>query len=166
MLIKRQINGKTTPVLFGAMSPEAAEILVQQVINADGRRNNPNPQVRPSNLVALEEIVQDLRKQDPAVIRAYVTDHIQESAVVPMLIEQGSKPEVLLQLSQDQAQPLWFIEDRRPTLETVRRTPGLEAVRCFLVSWGYLGPGDREGLPDGIHLLTSEQFNAPLAGWP
>jgi hypothetical protein len=51
-------------------------------------------------------------------------------------------------------------------LETVRRTPGLETVRCFLVSWGYLGPGDREGLPDDIHLLTPEQFDAPLADWP
>jgi anti-sigma regulatory factor (Ser/Thr protein kinase) len=80
--------------------------------------------------------------------------------------EQGSKAEVLLQLRQDQGQPLWFIEDRRPTLETVRRTPGLETVRCFLVSWGYLGPGDREGLPDDIHLLTPEQFDAPLADWP
>ena len=80
--------------------------------------------------------------------------------------EQGSKAGVLLQLSQDQGQPLWFIEDRRPTLETVRRTPGLEAVRCFLASWGYLGPRDLEGLPDGIELLTPEQFDAPLADWP
>lgn len=109
MLIKRQINGRTTPVLFGAMSPEAAEILVQQVINADGKRNNPNPQFRPSNLVALEEIVQDLRKQDPAVIRAYVTDPRQESAVVPMLIEQGSKPDAAMQIAR--SQPVVFCPD-------------------------------------------------------
>ncbi len=109
MLIKRQINGKTIPVLFGAMSPEAAEILVQQVINADGKRNNLNPQFRPSNLIALEEIVQDLRKQYPTVIRAYVTDPIQESAVVPMLIEQGSDPDVAMQTAR--SQPVVFCPD-------------------------------------------------------
>ena len=80
--------------------------------------------------------------------------------------EQGSKPEVLLQLSADQPAPLWFVEDRRPTLEAVRRTAGLEAVRCFLVSWGYLGPRDAEDLPQGIALLRPETFAQPLQNWP
>jgi hypothetical protein len=62
--------------------------------------------------------------------------------------------------------PLWFIEDRRPTLERVRATPGLEAVRCFLVAWGYLAPDDAHGLPAGIHWLESADFQAPLADWP
>lgn len=79
--------------------------------------------------------------------------------------EDGSKPEVLLRLC-DQGRPLWFIEDRRPTLERVRATPGLEAVRCFLVAWGYLAPDDIHGLPVGIHLLKPAEFQAPLAGWP
>jgi len=80
--------------------------------------------------------------------------------------EHGSKPEVLLQLGQLR-RPLWFIEDRRPTLELVRATPGLEAVRCFLVAWGYLAPGDRLGLEEvGIHWLEPEIFQAPLAHWP
>jgi hypothetical protein len=48
----------------------------------------------------------------------------------------------------------------------VRRTPGLEAVRCFLVSWGYLGPHDREQLPEGIQLLEPQRFAGPLASWP
>jgi phosphoglycolate phosphatase-like HAD superfamily hydrolase len=80
--------------------------------------------------------------------------------------EQGSKPEVLQRLVLEQPQPLWFVEDRRPTLEAVRQTPGLEAVRCFLVSWGYLGPGDTEQLPAGIQLLHPSQFSQPLADWP
>lgn len=80
--------------------------------------------------------------------------------------EQGSKPEVLLQLRQ-RGRPLWFLEDRRPTLEAVRATAGLEAVRCFLVSWGYLAPGDALGLDEaGIGWLTPERFAAPLAHWP
>ncbi|MFZ9748499.1 MAG: HAD family hydrolase [Vulcanococcus sp.] len=79
--------------------------------------------------------------------------------------EDGSKPEVLLRLS-EASEALWFVEDRRPTLETVRQTPGLEAVRCFLVSWGYLGPRDREALPEGIALLEPERFEQPLARWP
>jgi len=78
--------------------------------------------------------------------------------------EHGSKTDVLLQLG---PRPLWFIEDRRPTLELVRATPGLEAVRCFLVSWGYLAPGDRQGLEEtGIHWLEPRMFQAPLAHWP
>ncbi len=80
--------------------------------------------------------------------------------------EQGSKPEVLLQLRRH-GRPLWFIEDRRPTLMTVRGTPGLEAVRCFLAAWGYLAPGDGERLEEaGIRWLTPERFAAPLADWP
>jgi hypothetical protein len=84
--------------------------------------------------------------------------------------EQGSKPSVLGQLVAERdpgERPLWFVEDRRPTLELVRRTPGLEAVRCYLVAWGYLGPGDGEGLaPLGIRWLEPAAFEAPLAQWP
>ncbi len=80
--------------------------------------------------------------------------------------EQGSKPEVLLRL-RELERPLWFIEDRRPTLESVRGTPGLESVRCLLVAWGYLAPGDEQGLDRiGIGWLTAERFAAPLADWP
>ena len=79
--------------------------------------------------------------------------------------EHGSKPEVLHQLL-DQGRPLWFVEDRRPTLATVRADSRLAAVRCFLVSWGYLGPQDAKALPADIAWLTPEQFAAPLAQWP
>ena len=79
--------------------------------------------------------------------------------------EQGSKPEVLLRLRQ-QGLPLWFVEDRRPTLEQVRRTPGLEEVRCFLALWGYLGPDDSDGLEAlGIRPLDPARFGSPLADW-
>ncbi len=79
--------------------------------------------------------------------------------------EQGPKPEVLLQL-RSLNRPIWFIEDRRPTLEQVRATPGLTSVRCFLVSWGYVRAADLTGLPPGIALLRPERFAAPLATWP
>ena len=79
--------------------------------------------------------------------------------------EHGSKSEVLRTLLA-QERPLWFVEDRRPTLETVRADPSLASVRCFLVSWGYLGPRDSQGLPASIAWLTPERFAAPLAQWP
>jgi hypothetical protein len=85
--------------------------------------------------------------------------------------EAGSKTEVLHTLLQQQPgsnalRPLWFVEDRRPTLELVRKSAGLGTVRCLLASWGYLAPGDREGLDElGIHWLTPELFAAPLAEW-
>lgn len=79
--------------------------------------------------------------------------------------EQGSKPEVLRRLLRDHSHP-WFVEDRRPTLERVAADPALAAVRCFLVSWGYLGPRDGLDLPARIGWLTPEVFAAPLADWP
>jgi phosphoglycolate phosphatase-like HAD superfamily hydrolase len=80
--------------------------------------------------------------------------------------EQGSKPEVLLRLATGR-RPLWFVEDRRPTLERVGATAGLEQVRCFLVSWGYLAPDDRQAVAGGpIRWLTPERFASPLAQWP
>ena len=82
--------------------------------------------------------------------------------------EQGSKSEVLAQLLAGGAQgrPIWFVEDRRPTLELVRSQAALAAVRCFLVSWGYLAPGDDQGLSAGIAWLEPAAFAAPLAQWP
>ena len=78
--------------------------------------------------------------------------------------ESGPKPEVLLRLRRE-----WvlkgFVEDRRATLEAVLETPGLEGLKCFLADWGYLRPADREGLPEGLDLLSSSKFAAPLAIW-
>lgn len=86
--------------------------------------------------------------------------------------EAGSKPDVLQRLLRQQPssagplRPLWFVEDRRPTLELVRQTAGLEAVRCLLASWGYLAPGDQDALGQlGISWLTPDLFQAPLAEW-
>ena len=102
--------------------------------------------------------------------RAFACELLAAHGLEPRAVyghEQGSKPEVLLRLSQEQpGLPLWFVEDRRPTLEQVRATAGLESVRCFLVSWGYLGPQDRLDLPPGIALLEPDRFAAPLASWP
>lgn len=79
--------------------------------------------------------------------------------------EQGSKPAVLRRLLAEQ-RPLWFVEDRRPTLEALRADSRLDVVRCCLVSWGYLGPQDAQGLPADIAWLTPERFAGPLAHWP
>ena len=104
---------------------------------------------------------------------AFAARLLAASGLTPLALyghEQGSKPSVLAQLlaGRDPVErPLWFVEDRRPTLELVRRTPGLEEVRCYLVSWGYLGPGDGDGLaPLRIRWLEPAGFEAPLALWP
>ena len=79
--------------------------------------------------------------------------------------ESGPKPEVLLRLRREWALK-GFVEDRRATLEVVLETPGLEGLKCFLADWGYLCPADREGLPEGLDLLSTSKFAAPLAIWP
>ncbi len=99
---------------------------------------------------------------------AFAQELLEAAGLEPAAVyghEQGSKPDVLARL-QEPGRALWFVEDRRPTLELVRATAGLEAVRCFLVSWGYLGPGDHDQLPQGITLLEPQTFAAPLAQWP
>lgn len=80
--------------------------------------------------------------------------------------EQGSKTDVLQRLLLEDSRSLWFVEDRRPTLERVRAEPALDPVQCFLVSWGYLGPRDGLQLPAGIRWLTPDRFAGPLANWP
>jgi len=100
---------------------------------------------------------------------AYATRLLEAAGLEPQAVyghERGSKPEVLLSLLNGE-RSLWFVEDRRPTLERVRVTPGLEAVRCFLALWGYLAPGDSDGLPSrAIVPLDASRFAGPLANWP
>ena len=100
--------------------------------------------------------------------RAFAAELLDALDLQPVLLhghEDGSKPEVLLQLRAVR-RLRGFIEDRRATLEAVHRTPGLDDLPCYLVSWGYLKPQDRHGLPDGVHWLEPELFASPLASWP
>jgi hypothetical protein len=63
---------------------------------------------------------------------------------------------------------LWFVEDLLETLESVRRAPGLAAVRLFLADWGYNTVEERaraERAPD-IALLPLDRFTAAFAEWP
>ncbi|MCP9928515.1 HAD family hydrolase [Cyanobium sp. CH-040] len=99
---------------------------------------------------------------------AFARRLLEEAGLQPRAVfghEQGSKPEVLARLLAE-SRPLWFLEDRRPTLEQVCARPDLAAVRCFLASWGYLAPGDGHDLPAAIHWLEPHQFESPLAQWP
>ncbi len=100
---------------------------------------------------------------------AFAAELLRAAGLIPAALfghEHGSKPEVLLRL-RERGRPLWFVEDRRPTLERVRATPGLADVRCYLVSWGYLAPGDGQELgAAGLRWLEPQDFAAPLAQWP
>ncbi len=99
--------------------------------------------------------------------KAFTAELLAGIGLVPARLdghESGPKPQVLLRLAEE-----WhlrgFVEDRRPTLETVRATEGLEALPCWLVSWGYLQPTDSQQLPNGIRLLSRDCFASPLAEW-
>ena len=99
--------------------------------------------------------------------KAFTAEQLASMGPTPVRLdgrESGPKPEVLLSLSRDW-RLLGFVEDRRVTLETVRRTAGLEGLPCWLASWGYLKPDDSAALPDGVALLSPECFARPLANW-
>ncbi len=78
--------------------------------------------------------------------------------------EAGKKPDLLLKISEDHIIK-GFIEDRRTTLETVLKTPGLTSTPCYLASWGYLKPNDTFNLPSKIQLLQPEKLMSTLANW-
>ena len=78
--------------------------------------------------------------------------------------ESGSKIDVLQKISEEFLIQ-GFIEDRRLTLEAVLASSKLPSIPCYLASWGYLKPLDKENLPKGIFLLSPEIMSAPLASW-
>ena len=94
---------------------------------------------------------------------------LKEFNLQPTLIyghESGSKINVLKQLIAKNQIIFGFIEDRRATLENVLSNPELASIRCYLASWGYLKPKDKESLPKSIQLLSKEILATPLASWP
>ena len=111
-------------------------------------------------------------KADWAVLttksRAFTAELLESLNLHPWRLdgrESGAKPDVLLQLQRER--PLRaFVEDRRATLETVLKTPGLDHLPCLLVNWGYLKPADRLELPEGLHLMEPADLSRPLAEWP
>ena len=78
--------------------------------------------------------------------------------------ESGNKVDVLNQLLQQRIVQ-GFIEDRRTTLEKVLEDPKLETIPCYLASWGYLKPQDRNNLPSGIKLLNLDILQEPISKW-
>tara|TARA_Y100001968_G_scaffold303552_1_gene317799 strand:+ start:390 stop:1166 length:777 start_codon:yes stop_codon:yes gene_type:complete len=78
--------------------------------------------------------------------------------------ESGSKKDVLIKLSKKKKIQA-FIEDRRATLETVKNSPELRFIPCYLASWGYIKPDDLKDLPSGIKLLRKKNFEKPFSNW-
>ena len=78
--------------------------------------------------------------------------------------ESGSKVNVLNQLLQKRI-IRGFIEDRKTTLEKVLEDPNLKSIPCYLASWGYLKPQDRNNLPSGIKLLNLDTLREPISQW-
>ena len=79
--------------------------------------------------------------------------------------EDGPKVHVLRRLL-EQRQPIWFVEDRLPTLEKVMVDHQLRGIACYLAAWGYLRPADRQQLRPPAHWLDLATFCAPFHAWP
>ncbi len=63
--------------------------------------------------------------------------------------------------------PIWFIEDRLKTLETVKKQTGLDNVTLFLADWGYNTIAEQQSAlkDDRIHRLSLEQFTQDFMVW-
>ena len=79
--------------------------------------------------------------------------------------ESGNKSEILTQLLETET-IRGFVEDRRSTLETVLEDRNLQAIPCYLATWGYLKPEDLKDLPSGIQLLNIQTLQTPIKNWP
>ncbi len=62
---------------------------------------------------------------------------------------------------------LWFVEDRLPALQLVKRQSDLREMGLFLAAWGYNTEQTRKSLSDdrGIYLLSLEQFVQDFSVW-
>jgi hypothetical protein len=111
--------------------------------------------------VDFEAVLLDLRKQQPAVVRAYIPDPLQDSAVVPMLIEQGAKPEEASQIARSQPvifcpDPLVQVNVKRDKLNTTTVPCGLDFREMALF---VLGPRLKDRRP-GLVALPLERMVA------
>ena len=163
-------------------SPEALQALLEGVRRAALASDRQGWLARHRFYPGIQERLHQLEREGAiwAVLttkgEAFTAELLEAGELRPAALfghEAGSKPEVLGRLLREQPgsgaelRPLWFVEDRRPTLELVRQTHSLAPVDCLLASWGYLAPGDEEGLSElGISWLTPEIFQGPLAEWP
>jgi len=93
---------------------------------------------------------------------------LQQGSLRPTAIhgrEDGPKTLVLQRLL-ERRQPVWFVEDRLPTLETVMADPHLGGIGCYLAAWGYLRHADRQQLRPPARWLDHATFCAPFPAWP
>ena len=100
--------------------------------------------------------------------QAFATALLKQAGLQPMAIygrEDGPKNLVLRNLLV-QRQPVWFVEDRLPTLEQVMADHQLGGVGCYLAGWGYLRHADRQQLRPPAHWLDHATFCAPFPAWP
>lgn len=67
----------------------------------------------------------------------------------------------------DRPGPIWFIEDRLPTLEKVAAVPALADLTLFLADWGYNTAAERAraAIDPRIHLLSLAQLVQEFPAW-
>jgi phosphoglycolate phosphatase-like HAD superfamily hydrolase len=63
--------------------------------------------------------------------------------------------------------PIWFIEDRLATLQTIKQQPDLMETRLFLGDWGYNTAQQRQAAARDprIHRLSLAQFQQDFSHW-
>ena len=74
------------------------------------------------------------------------------------------KAETLRQLKQTTPTPIWFVEDRLATLQSIRKQSDLDDIGLFLGDWGYNTPQDHQTATrdNGLCLLTLETVQPGL----
>jgi phosphoglycolate phosphatase-like HAD superfamily hydrolase len=78
------------------------------------------------------------------------------------------KAEILRDLNREfTSPPIWFVEDRLKTLQSVENQSDLANVTLFLADWGYNTELERTSIKEynRIYLLSLEQFSRDFATW-
>ena len=97
--------------------------------------------------------------------KAFAAKILEKLNIFPEFIfgyESGTKIEIARELSKEY-EIIGFLEDRRKTLDDLKRNCDTKYIPCYLADWGYLKDSDRTNLPQEIKLLKLTNLKDLLA---
>ena len=97
--------------------------------------------------------------------KTFATKILQKLNIYPDFIfgyENGTKIEIASLLAKEY-EIIGFIEDRKKTLQDIKKDSRTKNIPCFLAEWGYLKDSDRYNLEEEIRLLKLKNLDDLLA---
>jgi len=105
--VKRQVEKKSVDVVFAAMSPAAASLLVDQIIRPAKGKSASDITLRVMPITQFRESFAAIKAEATGRVEmAYVPDPIQEGPAISLMTSQGVKRDVAVNIAR--SQPIFF----------------------------------------------------------